>query len=100
MRTEEYRDGQLNGVTVEYYPEGLVFKETPYVAGNISGEVVTYDLQGEVLERYEVVSGEADAQKIEEQQGNESGIVKSMQAGDDTPEQAPFSGFFGRYKRD
>ena len=48
VKRSQFREGQLEGVTVEYYPDGKPHIKSEYKADKLDGEVVEYTADGKI----------------------------------------------------
>jgi antitoxin component YwqK of YwqJK toxin-antitoxin module len=53
-----YSNGELNGLSKKYYPNGKLFVEANYTENEIDGEMVTYDSIGNKLYTLSYIDGE------------------------------------------
>ena len=44
-----YKNGKKHKIVKEYYPSGVLWREAPYVNGEIHGEVKIYDESGNLM---------------------------------------------------
>ncbi|HYG11641.1 MAG TPA: hypothetical protein VD835_16965, partial [Pyrinomonadaceae bacterium] len=58
VKRSQFRDGKLEGVTIEYYPNGQVRTASQYKAHKLHGEVVSYSPEGIVVLRTYYIDGE------------------------------------------
>ncbi len=55
--TAFYKDGKNEGQWIWYYTNGNIYQKTTYSQGNIHGQSITYDINGQVLKSDEYFNG-------------------------------------------
>jgi antitoxin component YwqK of YwqJK toxin-antitoxin module len=58
VKRSQFRNGQLEGITIEYYPSGNPHLKSQYKANKLDGEMVEYGEDGKVIARVLYEEGE------------------------------------------
>lgn len=57
---EEYKSGKLNGTFKEFYPDGVLMRETRYINGKLDGLYCTYYEDGQLEQKAVYLNGEIE----------------------------------------
>ena len=62
LKIEIYKDGRLNGIKKEYYPNSKLEKEVSYKDGVFDGPFIVYDKEGNILQELNYKEGKKEGE--------------------------------------